>query len=47
MAMISGVILKGKCVVILESLKKQALEQLHVNHKGIEKIKLMAHESIH
>ena len=37
MAVIYGVILKGICVLIPESLKKQALEQLHVNHMGIEK----------
>ena len=37
MAVIDGVIIKGRHVVIPESLKKQALEQLHVNHMGIEK----------
>ena len=32
MAVINGAIFKGRCVVIPKSLKKQALEQLHVNH---------------
>ena len=44
--MINGVILKGICVVIPETLKK-ALEQLHANHVGIVKTKLMACESIY
>ena len=42
--MIDGVILKGRCVVIPESLQKQVLEQLYVNHMGIEKTKPRAHE---
>ena len=48
MAVINGVILKGRHVVIPKSLKKkQALEQLHVNHMGIKKPKLLACESIY
>ena len=47
MAVINGVMLKGRHVVVPESLKTQALEQLHVNYKGIEKIKLMACKSIY
>ena len=39
MAMINGIIHKGRLVVIPESLNKQALEQLHVNHMGIKKLK--------
>ena len=36
MAVTNRVILKGRCVVMPESLKKQALEQLHVKHIGIK-----------
>ena len=46
MSMTDGVIPKGRCVVLPESLKL-ALEQLHINHMGIEKTKLLAHESIY
>ena len=37
MAVTNGVILKGRHVVIPESLK-HALEQLHINHMGIKKL---------
>ena len=33
-----GAILKGRCAIIPESLEKQALEQLHVNHTWIKKL---------
>ena len=32
-----GVILKGKHVVISDTLQKQSLEELHINYMGIEK----------
>ena len=32
MAVIDGIILKGRCIVILVSLQRQALEQHHINH---------------
>ena len=38
MAVIDRGIMKGRCVVIPEVLKTQALYQLHNNHMGIEKI---------
>ena len=47
MAVIDGIVLKGKHVIIPEILKTQALYQLHINHMGIEKTKLLAHESIY
>ena len=47
MEVIDGVILKGRHIIIPESLQKQALEQLHVNHMAIEKIKILVHESIY
>ena len=37
MVVIDGVMLKGRHVVILETLQGQALEQLHINQIGIEK----------
>ena len=47
MAVIDGVILKGKHIVIPNTLQKQALEQLHINHMGKEKTKLLACKSIY
>ena len=37
MAVIDGIILKGRHVVIPEVLKTQALDQLHIKHIRIEK----------
>ena len=36
LAVIDGVVTKGRCVIVPESLKQQALDQLHVNHMGIK-----------
>ena len=47
MAVIDRVILKGRHIVILESLPRQALELLHINHMGIDKTKLLVHKSIY
>ena len=47
MAVIGRVIVKGKNAIIPEVLKTQALDQLHINHMGIEKTKLPACESIY
>ena len=47
MAVIDGIIMKGGHIIIPEILKTQVLVQLHVNHMGIEKSKLLAHESIY
>ena len=35
MVVIDGITLKGRCVVMPDALKKQALDQLHLNHMGI------------
>ena len=43
---IDGVILKGKHIVIPHSLRQQVLAQLHTNHMGIEKTKLLARDSL-
>ena len=39
MADIDRVILKGMCIAIPMVLQKQALQQLHINHIGIQKKK--------
>ena len=39
--------MKGRCIIIQEVLKQQTLDELHVNHMGIEKTKLLAHKSIY
>ena len=39
MAVIDGVIMKGRCIIVPEVLKAQVLDQLHINHTGIEKNK--------
>ena len=44
LAVIDSVVLKGRCIIIPYSLKQQVLDQLHINHMGIEKTKLLAHE---
>ena len=40
LAVIDGIILKGRHIVIPQSLRQQILEQLHINHMGIEKNKI-------
>ena len=47
MAVIDGIILKGKHIIIPSSLKEQVLSQLHTNHMGIEKTKLLAWECVY
>ena len=47
LAVIDGRILKGKHIVIPNSLRQQVLNQLHTNHMGIEITKLLAHESVY
>ena len=39
--------LKGRHVIISEVLKTQVLEQLHINHMGMDKTKLLACDSIY
>ena len=47
LAVIDGIMLKGRHIVIPTSLKEQVLGQLHTNHMGIEKMKLLAHKSVY
>ena len=37
MAVIDGVIMKGRCIVIPDVLNPQVLDQLYINHMGIDK----------
>ena len=46
LAVIDGIILKGWCIVIPNSLRQQVLTQLHTSHMAIEKTKLLAHDSV-
>ena len=46
LAVIDGVILKGRHIVIPNSLRQQVLAQLHTGHMGIEKTKLLARDSV-
>ena len=41
LAVIDGVIMKGRHIIIPVELKQQMLDQLHLNHMGIEKMKLL------
>ena len=47
LAVTDSVILKGQHTVIPNSLRQQVLGQLHTNHMGIEKTKLLACESLY
>ena len=45
-AIIDRIVMKGRRVIIPASLWKRTLDQLHVNHIGIEIRRLLALESI-
>ena len=47
LAVIDGVMLKRGCIIIPTSLKQQVLNQLHTNHMGIEKTKLLTCKSVY
>ena len=47
LAMIEGVVMKGKRVITLVELQPQVLGQLHNNHIGISKARLLARESVY
>ena len=47
MALIDGIIMKGRCVILPEILNTQVLEHLHINYIGTEKTKLLAYGSIY
>ena len=47
LAVIDDMVLKGRCIIIPNSLKQQVLDQLHINHMGIENMRLLAHKCIY
>ena len=47
LAVIDGVMLKDRHIIIPTSLKQQVLDQLHTNHMGIEKTKLLTCKSVY
>ena len=47
LVVIDGIILKGRCIIMPNSLRQQVLSQLYTNHMRIEKTKLLAHESVY
>ena len=47
MEVIDGVAIKGKHIVIIKVLQQQLLKQLHINHIGIKKTKLLVCQSIY
>ena len=46
-AVIDGVVMKGRHIIIPGFLKQQVLDQLHLNHMDIKKTKLLMCESIY
>ena len=44
MAVIDGIMMKGRHVIIPEVLKVQVLDKVHINHMGIEKTKFLVHK---
>ena len=47
MAVIDGEVIKGRHIVIPEVLQQQTVQQLHINHMGIKKAKLLACKSVY
>ena len=47
LAVIDGMVLKGRCIIIPNSLKQPVLDQLHINHIGIEKMEQLACKCIY
>ena len=47
LAVINGVVMKGRCIIIPAVLKQLVLDQLHLNHMGIGKTKLLTSKSVY
>ena len=47
LAVIDGIILKGRHIIMPNNLWQQVFNQLHTNHMGIEKTKLLAHKCVY
>ena len=39
--------MKGRHIIIPQELKQHLLDQLHLNHMGIKKMKLLMHKSVY
>ena len=46
-AVIDGIPIKGKRIIIPLSIHKKVLDQLHISHMGIQKTSLLVFESIY
>ena len=42
-----GIVMKGRRIIIPSLLQRQILEQLHINHMGFEKMRLLAKKLVH
>ena len=47
LAIIDSVVIKGRCIIMPQDLKQQVLDQLHLNHMGIKKTKLLTCKSVY
>ena len=47
MAVLDSIVMKGRIIISLTLLQERTLEQLNINHLGIEKTKITAKESIY
>ena len=47
LAVIDGVVMRGRQIVVPAELKQQVLDQFHLNHMGIKKTKLLMHELVY
>ena len=47
LVVMDGVVMKGRQILTPTALKQQVLDQLHTNHMGIEKTKLLICESLY
>ena len=47
LAVIDGVVMKGRHIIVPQEMKQQVLDELHVNHMGMEKTKLLLCKSVY
>ena len=47
LAVIDGIMIKARHIIIPNSFRQQVLDQLHINHMGIEKTKLIAYKCVY
>ena len=46
-ANIDGIVIKGRRLIIPTSLQDKAISQLHINHRGIDKARMLACQSMY